>query len=157
MGMGRRNPTKISAAYLERVTAWYLERWSTTSTHLRKLLMTRVERSVAHHGSDRDEALRLVDAELRRLQEANLLDDTRYAADKLRSLRRRGSSAAKIRATLSAKGISAERIDSTLAEEQEATDALMRRIAELLSELRGEAPPESLWDPADHGQSSWRS
>ncbi|MBN9606228.1 MAG: 1-acyl-sn-glycerol-3-phosphate acyltransferase [Actinomycetales bacterium] len=38
---------------------------------------------------------------------------------------------------------------------QEATDALMRRIAELLGELRGEAPPESLWDPADHGQSSW--
>jgi 1-acyl-sn-glycerol-3-phosphate acyltransferase len=35
----------------------------------------------------------------------------------------------------------------------EATAALMHEIARLLGELRGEAPPKELWDPAKHQQS----
>ncbi|MCO1339021.1 1-acyl-sn-glycerol-3-phosphate acyltransferase [Kocuria polaris] len=34
----------------------------------------------------------------------------------------------------------------------EATDRIMKAIAELVGELRGETPPETLWDPAAHGQ-----
>ncbi|MEZ4236692.1 MAG: RecX family transcriptional regulator [Myxococcota bacterium] len=105
---GRRPPPPISAAYLQRVTAWYLERWATSGNHLRRLLMTRVKRSAAHHGTDPDEAVPLVDAEIARLEAAGLLDDAQYAADKVRALRRRGASAAKVRATLSAKGLGAE-------------------------------------------------
>lgn len=37
----------------------------------------------------------------------------------------------------------------------EATTVLMDAIAALLGELRGETPPPSRWNPADHGQSEW--
>ncbi|WP_180967329.1 lysophospholipid acyltransferase family protein [Zhihengliuella halotolerans] len=34
----------------------------------------------------------------------------------------------------------------------EATDRIMKAIADLVGELRGETPPATLWDPAAHGQ-----
>lgn len=34
----------------------------------------------------------------------------------------------------------------------DATDQVMRRIADIVGELRGEAPPKELWDPAKQGQ-----
>lgn len=37
---------------------------------------------------------------------------------------------------------------------QEATDRIMGRITGLQAELRGETPPESFWDPAEHGQAA---
>lgn len=37
---------------------------------------------------------------------------------------------------------------------QEATDRIMGRITEIQAELRGETPPTSFWDPAEHGQSA---
>jgi 1-acyl-sn-glycerol-3-phosphate acyltransferase len=43
------------------------------------------------------------------------------------------------------------KIDSALL--TEATGMLMKAIAELLSELRGEPAPEELWDPSKHNQS----
>ena len=33
-----------------------------------------------------------------------------------------------------------------------ATEVVMRKITELVAELRGETPPAELWNPADHGQ-----
>jgi 1-acyl-sn-glycerol-3-phosphate acyltransferase len=38
------------------------------------------------------------------------------------------------------------------AEVHEATEIVMRRITELVSQLRGTVPPQQLWDPANHGQ-----
>lgn len=37
----------------------------------------------------------------------------------------------------------------------EATTVLMDEIARLLGELRGETPPPTRWNPAEHGQSEW--
>ncbi|WP_431711889.1 lysophospholipid acyltransferase family protein [Glutamicibacter uratoxydans] len=37
---------------------------------------------------------------------------------------------------------------------QEATDRIMGRITALQAELRGETPPTSFWDPAEHGQAA---
>ncbi|MCW4466188.1 1-acyl-sn-glycerol-3-phosphate acyltransferase [Glutamicibacter sp. MNS18] len=37
---------------------------------------------------------------------------------------------------------------------QEATDRIMGRITGLQAELRGETPPASFWDPAEHGQAA---
>ena len=37
---------------------------------------------------------------------------------------------------------------------QEATDRIMRRITGLQAELRGEEPPQTFWDPAEHGQAA---
>jgi regulatory protein len=76
--------------------------------------MSRVVRSVAHHGGEAAEGAALVEAELARLEAAGLLDDARYAADKVRALRRRGASAAKVRATLGAKGLASDDIAEAL-------------------------------------------
>jgi hypothetical protein len=40
----------------------------------------------------------------------------------------------------------------TPAEVHEATEMVMRRITELVSQLRGTVAPQELWDPANHGQ-----
>nr|WP_189351154.1 lysophospholipid acyltransferase family protein [Zhihengliuella salsuginis] len=34
----------------------------------------------------------------------------------------------------------------------EATERIMNAVAELVGDLRGESPPETLWDPSAHGQ-----
>ena len=112
----RRPPPVISAVYLSRVTAFYLDRHFTTSGHLRRLLMTRVTRAVAHHGTDPREAEVLVDAEIDRLNQLGALDDRRFAVDKAQSLRRRGSSTAKIRSALHSKRLSSAAVDAALAE-----------------------------------------
>lgn len=112
----KKPPARITAAYLERVTAWYLERWATSAGHLRRLLMGRVARSAAFHGDDAEAGARLVEAEIARLEAAGLLNDAQYAADKVRVLRRRGASAAKVRATLGAKGLASSGIAEALEE-----------------------------------------
>jgi regulatory protein len=102
---------ELDAAQLQRVTAWYLERWATSAEHLRRLLLARLERA----GVDRRERESLVAAEIDRLRSHGWLDDERYAADRVRTLRRKGGSAAKVRATLRAKGVDAGAIDGALA------------------------------------------
>jgi regulatory protein len=109
-----RTPPPITARYLFNVTTWYLERHFTTSSHLRRLLLDRVTRSLREHGGDRAEAEVLVDAELARLVENGALDDRRYANDKARGLHGRGASASKIKAALRAKGVSATIVDDAV-------------------------------------------
>lgn len=37
---------------------------------------------------------------------------------------------------------------------QEGTDRIMREVAKLQGEIRGEQPPSKLWDPSEHGQAA---
>ncbi|MBX2797147.1 MAG: RecX family transcriptional regulator [Myxococcales bacterium] len=110
----RRAPRRITAPYLQRVTAHYLERYASSRANLKRLLMRRVHRSAAHHDDDPADGEVLVDAELDRLEGLGLIDDDAYAADRARSLNRRGASARKIRATLASKGVAGWRIDAAL-------------------------------------------
>lgn len=112
-----RRISKITALYLERVTTWYLERHATSASHLRRLLMQRVRRSAAEHGTDPAEGEALVDAEIVRLVGIRLLDDERYAADKARSLRRKGASTSKVRAALRSKGVAQATVDAVPSED----------------------------------------
>lgn len=126
-----RAPRRITARYLERVTAHYLERYSANRAHLRRLLLRRVTRSAAHHAEDPGEVeelteagKELVDHELDRLERIGLLNDDQFAADRARSLHRRGSSTRRIRSVLRGRGIEAEVIDAALeALQPEGTDA----------------------------------
>ena len=111
-----RTPPPITAAYLERVTSWYLERWSSTSGNLHRKLMDRVRRSIAEHGGDRGAAEELVSAEIARLERLGWLDDRRFAMQRGRSLRERGESDRKVRAKLFQKGVAGEVIDAVLLE-----------------------------------------
>lgn len=117
--MSRRPPRKPTAAYLERVAIWYLERWFTTRAHLRRKLVERVNRGLAEHGGDRDEALAHVDAVLDKLEAARILDDWLYVRGRVGSLRRRGDSERAVKAKLRAKGAEPAMVARALAEVEE--------------------------------------
>jgi regulatory protein len=111
----KRPPKRITERYLERYTLYYLERYSSTSFHVRRLLRQRVDRSCAHHGDDREVGYALVDALLLKLSDLGLLNDAQWAEDRARALHRRGSSRRQISAALSAKGIRGATQDQVLA------------------------------------------
>jgi regulatory protein len=119
----RRLPPRITASYLENASLHYLERFSSSRANLRRVLMRKVDRSLAHHGGEASEAAQLVDAVIAKLARLGYLDDLAYAETKTRSLHRRGGSLRVIRATLAAKGV-----------ETEAAEAALHGLAEASSE-----------------------
>lgn len=119
----RRPPAKISASYLENAALHYLERFASSRANLRRVLMRKVERSLAHHGGEAAEAAILVDAAIAKLAGLGYLDDGAYAEMKTRGLHRKGGSLRVIRATLAAKGIDADTADAALAHLAETTPA----------------------------------
>ncbi len=113
-----RPPAKITPSYLENAALHYLERYSSSRANLRRVLMRKVDRSLAHWGGERDEAAPLVEALIAKLAGLGYLDDAAYAEIKVRGLRRKGASARLISATLAAKGVEAETAAAALAEQE---------------------------------------
>ena len=110
----RRVPRKITPARLERIALAYLERYASSTENLRRVLMRRVKRAAAHHGSDPEDGAAMVDDLLRRYQETGLLDDDAYARMRTTSLHRRGASKRLIRAQLASKGVDSAIIGKAL-------------------------------------------
>jgi regulatory protein len=110
-----RPPPKITPSYLENAALHYLERYSSSRANLRRVLMRKVDRSLAHWGGEKDEAAPLVEAVIAKLAGLGYLDDCAYAEIKARGLRRKGASARLIAATLAAKGVEAETTIAALA------------------------------------------
>jgi regulatory protein len=110
----RRLPRQATASYLENAALHYLERFSSSSANLRRVLMRKVARSARAHGTDAAEGANLVEAIIARYLQSGLLDDAAYAAQKAASLRRRGTSRYGIRGKLAVKGVDAELIDAAL-------------------------------------------
>lgn len=121
----RRGPRKATPDYLQRAALFHLERYASSSASLRRVLLRKVARSVEAHGTDREEGAAEVERLLVRLQEQGLLNDVAYAESRARTLRRRGASAAGVRAKLAGKGISRDLADQALAAaaEEEGGDA----------------------------------
>ncbi len=109
--MARRKPRPVTARTLQWWTSRYFERYMTTRAHLRRLLLQRIRK----RDQDPDALGHLVDAELDRCESLGVLDDSRYAVDRVRSLHRRGASIRKMRAALASKGLSGEAIDAAVA------------------------------------------
>ncbi|MBM3573008.1 MAG: RecX family transcriptional regulator, partial [Alphaproteobacteria bacterium] len=106
---------------LEKAALAYLERFATSAAHLKRVLMRRVERSAQHHGTDRMAGAAVIDKLIDRYRRAGLLDDRSFAEGRVASLRRRGTSAQKIKSTLAAKGVDAAVVGQAL--EDHAEDA----------------------------------
>ena len=102
--MARRPVPELTAGYLQAVTTRYLSLRSTSSAHLRRLLLERARRSPTPAPAARE----LVEVEITRLLEGGWLDDQRYADALVRTLHARGGSAARIRGALVAKGVAEE-------------------------------------------------
>jgi len=113
-GRKRGAPAKITAASLNNIALHYIERFASSAANLRRVLMRRVRRAAAHHGSDPGEGAALVEALIMRFQQSGLLDDPRYAAAKAASLQRRGGSRRAIAGRLAQQGVAADLIDETL-------------------------------------------
>jgi len=107
-------PRKATPKSLENAALYYLQRFSSSSENLRRVLMRRVQRSAYHHDTDPEEGAEIIAALIKRYKEVGLLDDAQFAKARAVSLNRRGSSARAIRAKLAEKGVAAELISTTL-------------------------------------------
>lgn len=107
-------PRKMTARRLENIARFYIERFATTSAHLRRVLGRRAERARRVHGGDPAEIDGWIAQIVERMVRAGLVDDGRYAADRAASLRRLGRGPGKIRALLAAKGVPRATIEEVL-------------------------------------------
>lgn len=114
----RRQPLKATAEALERSALYYLDRYDTASGHLRRLLMGKVALSARLYGTDPDAGTAAVERLIQRFLKAGVLDDARFARERVRSLRARGTSQAMVRARLRAKGVPTALIDRALEGEE---------------------------------------
>jgi regulatory protein len=112
-------PRKMSLRRLENIARFYIERFATTSTHLKRVLARRAERARRVHGGDAVETAGWIDQVVERMVRLGLVDDERYAADRAASLRRLGKGPGRIRALLAAKGVLRATIERVLAETAE--------------------------------------
>ncbi len=110
----RRGPREATAKYLRNSALHYLDRYATSSAHLRRLLLAKVARSARAHGTDPQAGAAAVDALIAEFLGAGVLDDARYAGDRALILFRRGASARAIRGALLAKGVASEAIEPAL-------------------------------------------
>jgi regulatory protein len=110
----KRVPKKITERSLKNVALYYLQRYASSSANLKSVLMRRVHRSSAHHGSSVDEGEILVDGVIARLQELGLLNDAAFAEAQAISLHRRGNSRRAIKMKLFQKGLGGNDIDAAL-------------------------------------------
>ncbi len=113
-GRRRRGPRQATAKYLRNAALHYLDRYATSSAHLRRLLLAKVARSARAHGSDPQAGAAAVEALIAEFLGAGVLDDARYAEDRALILFRRGASARAIRGALLAKGVASELIGPAL-------------------------------------------
>ncbi|MDF2095494.1 RecX family transcriptional regulator [Aquibaculum arenosum] len=111
----RRAPRKATPDYLERAALFYLERYASSSSSLRRVLLRKVARSAEAHGTDPAEGAAAVESLITRLQERGLVNDAAFAESRARALRRRGASAAGVRARLATKGITGDLAQQALA------------------------------------------
>ena len=106
---------------LDNIARFYIERFATTATHLRRVLARRAERARRVHGGEAAETNRWIDEVVERLVRLGLVNDARYAADRAASLRRLGKGPGRIRALLTAKGVPRAMIEAVLKETAETT------------------------------------
>lgn len=95
----------MSPAWLERAALHYLERYSASAEMLRRTLARRVDRRARARGEDPGDFAPMVEATVGRAVSAGLVDDARFAAARLATLRRRGTSGRGAAAKLAARGV----------------------------------------------------
>jgi regulatory protein len=88
----RKPPKRVTPQYLENAALHYLERFASSTTNLRRVLMRKVDLSAKAHGTDREEGARWIDELLARYVRSGLLNEETYARMRTESLLRRGAS-----------------------------------------------------------------
>jgi regulatory protein len=114
----QKRPRELSFEKLERYALWYMERYPGTSARVRRALERRVQRV----DPENEDAPAWIDRVLLRLSELRLIDDSRLAAARVRSLRAKGKSLRAIRADLKRQGIGETQISAALGESEPADE-----------------------------------
>ncbi|HEV7440355.1 MAG TPA: RecX family transcriptional regulator [Methylobacterium sp.] len=135
----------MTAAYLERAALHYLERYSASTEMLRRTLRRRVEKRARARGEAAETFASMIDEVVARAVRSGLVDDARFTAARLATLRRRGSSARGASAKLAAKGVSREAIETAMEAEREAApegeaDAIEAQAARAYAKRRRIGP-----------------
>lgn len=107
-------PPAVTPAALEAAALHYLERYASSVSNLRRVLMRRIERAARAGVIERDDGRARVDAVVERLRERRLVDDNAYADGRARSLSRQGRSRAAIKRSLAAKGVETDAVDAAM-------------------------------------------
>jgi regulatory protein len=113
----RRNTQPMDFVWLEERALRYSARWETSAAGVAGLLERKIHERCEETGESPDLALEMIPALVKTLLERGYVDDHRFATGLLERQRQRGDSTARIRARLSAKGISESLLDELLAEE----------------------------------------
>lgn len=109
-GVRLKNPEArpLTLEDVQRMALRYLERFDSSVSNLRRVLLANVRRRQRPLGEEAvEQAAALVNQVLERYQESGLVDDRRFAEARVRGLRERGGSARAIRQKLLLKGVSA--------------------------------------------------
>jgi regulatory protein len=105
---GARRPGPVTLAELEAKALAYLERFDSTASNLRAVLVRYARRAHAEGQGSTTDVLAQIDALVRRYAGSGLVDDGRYAYSLARGLRERGLSRVSILTRLHARGVAAE-------------------------------------------------
>jgi regulatory protein len=108
LGSGRRGPGPVTLAELEAKALSYLERFDSTASNLRAVLVRYATGAHPEDSGPPAQVLAHIDALVRRYSGSGLVDDSRYAYSLARGLRERGLSRVSILGRLGARGVSAE-------------------------------------------------
>ena len=108
-------PRKITERSLGNIALYYLKRYTSTVSQLRKVLLRRVERNVRALGQDRDQARAWVEPLIEKLVRDGFVNDVTYAETKAHSLRAAGRSSRVISERLRIKGVAKETIREKVA------------------------------------------
>ena len=146
-------PRRMTARRLENIAMFYLQRFSATGAHLKRVLMRRVDRAMrAPESPDRREMTGWVDALVERLVASGAVSDAAYAEGRTAMMRRLGKGPGKIRSALAAKGVRTAEIDRVLAETERTADGTDATFAAAVAYARRRRLGPFRDDPADRDQ-----
>ncbi len=107
-------PRPMTKRRMENIAKFHIERFATTATHLKRVLLRRAERARHAHGGDTSEFTAWAEEIVAHMVRCGMVDDARYALGRAIALRSLGKSPGKIRAALSAKGVGRDLIATAL-------------------------------------------
>ncbi|MCB1591682.1 MAG: RecX family transcriptional regulator [Alphaproteobacteria bacterium] len=111
----KRLPRRITESYLHNSGLFYLQRFSASKAHFKRVMMRKVKRSCAAHTDQDFETCRaLVEKLAERFEGSGLLNDALFARGLALSLRRQGRSRKAIFAKMTERGLKAEQIEVAL-------------------------------------------
>ncbi|MEO9788230.1 MAG: RecX family transcriptional regulator, partial [Aurantimonas coralicida] len=111
-------PRPITREWLFRAAAYYLERYSSSTANLRRVLERKVMRRAHARGEDAGAFSDEIDETVAKFVELKLVDDRAYGEARVLSLRRRGTSQRMVAAKLSEKGVERDLVEELLAADE---------------------------------------